>query len=360
MLFDIDPKSNAKDLFGEGYILDLFLKHLKEKSKLIVLKGLRRTGKTSILKVALEESRMPYVLIDVRFVPYTDRRLFLDFLAKEVFKILNKNIVSKIINKISKVSLSLGNEYVKGSLDFTIKDESDFLTILKEADKHKLILAFDEAQYLSEIHFDMIIASIYDNFPNIKIVLTGSEIGLIEDFLGKTDNKAPLYGRLYSELKTERFNSEKCLEFIKAGFKQYNKNISKDEINELINEFDGVVGWHTYYGHLRCVGGDSHKMALNNVIDIGSKTTIQELDRFLSRKKNKEQYVKILQRLSIGRNNWSKIKQEMLIRFGKISDTQLSRMLKDLVYHGFVEKTNGFYTIADPLLKKGLDANIKF
>ena len=360
MLFDKRPKSKRKDLFGEDYLLDSLLKQLNKKSGLIVIKGLRRTGKTSILKVALEESNMPYVLIDVRYAPYTDRRQFLDFLAKEIIKVLDKDIVSKIIKKISRVSLSLGNEYFKGSLDFDIKDDSDFLTVLREANKKNLILAFDEAQYLSGINFDMIIAGIYDNFPNIGVVLTGSEIGLLEDFLGKGNDKAPLYGRLYFELKPERFDPERTFAFLEAGFKQYNQKISKEEINQVIEEFDGVVGWHTYYGYLRCDENKNHLNALKIVAEIGSRTAYEEFERFLNTKKSRERYQKLMKLIMLGKSNWSQIKKEMLLRFGKISDSQLSKYLKDLLYHGFVEKSNEKYLITDPLLIKGIEQNIKF
>lgn len=360
MLFDIKPKSKKEDLFGADSILDSFSKHLQGQSGLIVFKGLRRTGKTSILKIGLEESKIPYVLVDVRYAPYTDRRLFLDFLAKEIIKVIDKGIVTKIIKKISGVSLSVGSEYLKGSLNFDIKDDSDFLTVLQEANKRKLILAFDEAQYLAGINFDMIIASIYDNFPNVKIVLTGSEIGLLEDFLGCGNNKAPLYGRLYFELNTERFAETLSSEFLKAGFKQYKVNITKEDITEAINEFDGVIGWHTYYGYLRCAESLNHHLALIKVAEIGSKTTFEEFERFLGSKKNRDKYLLILQKIIFERNTWSMLKVAITSKLRPISDTQMNRLLKDLTYHGFVEKSNGKYVITDPLLIKGIKNNVKF
>jgi len=60
------------------------------------------------------------------------------------------------------------------------------------------------------------------------------------------------------------------------------------------------------------------------------------------------------------KSNWSQVKKEMLLRFEKISDSQLSKYLKDLLYHGFIEKTNEKYVITDPLLTKGIEQNIKF
>ena len=360
MLFDINPKTKREDLFGQDYLLTSLLGNLTGKSKLIVLKGLRRTGKTSILKVALNESKLPFVLIDVRFAPYSDRKLFLDFLSKAIIKIFDKNLVNRIIKKISKVSIGVGNDYLKGTLDFDIKNESDFLTVLEEANKNKLILAFDEAQLLSVIEFDMIIASIYDNFPNIKIILTGSEIGLLEDFLGKGNNKAPLYGRLYSELSTGRFSNDNSYNFLISGFKQYKKNISSDEIVNLIDEFDGIVGWHNYYGFLRCEEKKDHLQALASVIEIGSKITFEEFERFLGSKKNRDKYIKILQRIMLGKNTWSKIKEDIKSKIGTLTDAQLNKYLKDLLYHGFIDKTNDIYIVSDPLLKKGLEKNIKF
>ncbi|MFH1246843.1 MAG: hypothetical protein V1644_00545, partial [Candidatus Micrarchaeota archaeon] len=67
MYFAIGPKTSKKDLFN----FDTEYDELKEavvnsSEKLIVISGLRRTGKTSLMKVVYNEIELPKVYIDAR------------------------------------------------------------------------------------------------------------------------------------------------------------------------------------------------------------------------------------------------------------------------------------------------------
>ncbi|MEM2282702.1 MAG: hypothetical protein QXH26_04050, partial [Candidatus Hadarchaeales archaeon] len=64
MLFDERPKEDRRELFGR----DKEVEELKRAAKrpLVVLTGIRRIGKTSVLKVALKEMNRPSILIDAR------------------------------------------------------------------------------------------------------------------------------------------------------------------------------------------------------------------------------------------------------------------------------------------------------
>jgi AAA+ ATPase superfamily predicted ATPase len=67
MLFDPRPKSQRSALFDR----DEEIKELKEsvaRSPLTFLLGIRRIGKTSVLKVALNEPKAPYVYLDLRIL----------------------------------------------------------------------------------------------------------------------------------------------------------------------------------------------------------------------------------------------------------------------------------------------------
>ena len=87
MYFDINPKTERKDLFGGEYVLNNLQDYLSDNStRLIIIKGLRRVGKTSLLNVALQELKMGskrgFVKIDVRESPYFDRKEFFVFLQR--------------------------------------------------------------------------------------------------------------------------------------------------------------------------------------------------------------------------------------------------------------------------------------
>ena len=60
-------KEKRKDLYDFENELNRLLTFYRDKlSRLIVIKGLRRTGKTSLLRVSLNEAKLGYVLIDMR------------------------------------------------------------------------------------------------------------------------------------------------------------------------------------------------------------------------------------------------------------------------------------------------------
>jgi len=53
MLFDLGPKESRADLFGRDEELGEVDRFLKGPSRLLMIYGIRRIGKTSVLKAAL-------------------------------------------------------------------------------------------------------------------------------------------------------------------------------------------------------------------------------------------------------------------------------------------------------------------
>ncbi len=67
MLFESRPKDAKKDLYDREVEYQKLKGYIKQKSPLIIIKGLRRTGKTSLLKTVLnEEERDAYIFVDLR------------------------------------------------------------------------------------------------------------------------------------------------------------------------------------------------------------------------------------------------------------------------------------------------------
>jgi nicotinate-nucleotide pyrophosphorylase (carboxylating) len=76
----------------------------------------------------------------------------------------------------------------------------------------RFVLAIDEAQWLrllkghGKMDMALVLAYVYDNLSNVKVILTGSEVGLLHDFIGFNDVRSPLYGRIMDELTLEPFS----------------------------------------------------------------------------------------------------------------------------------------------------------
>ncbi|WP_054856973.1 ATP-binding protein [Vulcanisaeta sp. JCM 16159] len=65
MLFDTKPKTRRADLFDFEEEFGRFSRLINDSlTRLIVVRGLRRTGKTSLVLTTLNELGMPYVFID--------------------------------------------------------------------------------------------------------------------------------------------------------------------------------------------------------------------------------------------------------------------------------------------------------
>ena len=75
-----------------------------------------------------------------------------------------------------------------------------------------------------------LLAHSYDYCKNISFILTGSELGLLYDFLRLDDPSSPLYGRHIEEVRVGRFNADRSLDFLERGFQQYNMKTSRETL----------------------------------------------------------------------------------------------------------------------------------
>ncbi len=356
MYFEIKPKTERKDLFGAEYALDNLSEHLRDDStRLVVIKGLRRTGKTSLLNVALNGLTIDFVKLDVRESPYFERKEFFPYLIEQIKRKVGSPLLEKIISKISGVGLS----YKDLALDLFFSKEENAqlffqnLNLQLKKENKTLILAFDEIQLLKAIKFDYFVASAFDNYGQLKFLITGSEVGMLDKFIGKKDYDSPLYGRAYLEIELSPLKEEGTKRFLEEGFKQIGKSISFEEIKEVIGQLDGIIGWTTYYGWLR-QKGLSHEKSLEKVKEEGKVLVKREFDQFLNTRQAKNKYIKLLKFLAKGENEWDLLKYAFLKEKITVADSQLGLYLKELLDYGFIEKQAERYIISDPIMLKAI------
>ena len=68
MLFDVHPKERREDLYDRERELDEVFDALRLGERLVVIYGIRRVGKSSVLRVALKEANVPHAIVDVKGV----------------------------------------------------------------------------------------------------------------------------------------------------------------------------------------------------------------------------------------------------------------------------------------------------
>jgi len=365
MLFDIRPKTQLKDLFDREKEVGELKQSLDLGEPLIVIYGIRRVGKTSLLRACLNEFSYPHVLVDVREIideyGYITRshlyeqmaRFFtsnLEFFEKLGFKIRD------LLKRIKAFHLSGIGVEVNPSVNIDI---TSILRIFNDwAKKHntRFIIAFDEAQYLrfsGATKYDGIFAWAYDNLENLTIIVTGSEIGVLRDFLKLDNPKAPLYGRYVREIMLGKFTLEQSREFLEKGFNELHMTISDHEIDEVINKLDGIPGWLTLYGYYRGVQKLDHRRALEKVFEVGSKLVMEELEKIIA--PSRQRYQAILEAIIHGATRWIQIKTYVEYRTRThVADKNFTDLLKKLAKYGVLEKQDDQYRITDPLIEHAI------
>lgn len=353
MYFAIGPKTSKKDLFN----FDKEYAELKDAAtesgeKLIVISGLRRTGKTSLMKVVYAELTLPKVYLDTREIfPLTPQSANQHFIALLLEFAKGYSLAEAVLDQIK--SLELGLKVELKQKEYLLS--SILKSINQEMAKRKTIavIFIDEAQKLKPTGMDNVFAYIYDNLPNIKLVFAGSEVGLLEDFLGR-EKDAALFGRVKKVIVLNRFSPQNSAAFLAAGFKQANKVVTQQEIEAVVGEIDGLAGWLSMYGWHRLKS--SSEKALKVVKLEGAKIVAGELESFLKgRQEARRRYLAILRGLSVKPMKWSEVKTYLeLEEKVTINDSHILNYVDNLVDYGFVEKRENLYELTDPLVREAL------
>ncbi len=358
MLFDIAPKTNKKDFYN--YEIEyLALKKAIKEEKLVVVKGIRRVGKTSLIKVVYSETDRPKAYIDVRGISPSRPSEWNAVLTRCLRKLIENVDETKRISRFVKgIELTSKVGIFGVGASFKLPSHGNIAELVEELDekvgkrRQKAVLFFDEVQITKRFGANALFSFIYDNTENITIVLTGSEVGLLEEFSGYS-SESPLYGRAKEEIEMRRLTPSQSLEFLMLGCEEAGMEIPEDELEEAVKNLDGIMGWLTMYGHYR--KRMPHEKAMKKVMEEAKRITSNEIENFLRNKgPNKLRYVRILKSLLEGGKAWKEIKMTL----PNVTDARLSNYIEQLLRYSFIEKRDRKYYLADPLLAEGLKFNI--
>ncbi|MEM2926870.1 MAG: hypothetical protein QXO94_05355 [Candidatus Bathyarchaeia archaeon] len=92
------------------------------------------------------------------------------------------------------------------------------------------------------------IAHAYDYVKGIQWIVTGSQVGVLHDFLGVHDPKAPMYGKVLTRISLRRLSPEDSMDFLKLGFSQVHLTVDERVLTAVVEKLDGIIGWLTYVG----------------------------------------------------------------------------------------------------------------
>ena len=184
--------------------------------------------------------KIPYIYFDIRTI-YQKYNVISNYsiyrmIEDNINKLIKSKPWTKIKNYLSKISeIQISGLKININLDNINKSfpllYKLFDTINEWANdiNKNIIIVFDEAQYLrySKLNFRGLLAYIYDNLKNITLILSGSEVGLLHDFLKINDPNSELYGRYYYEITLKRLSKTQSKNFLKKDSKNTTSNQKK-------------------------------------------------------------------------------------------------------------------------------------
>ena len=312
-LFDTRPKSSRSELFDR--VDELRVLDESVGRPLIVVLGIRRIGKTSLVKSFLE----PYngIYIDLRGVGT----------HAELYERLSEGL-SYGLGRLRRFLESIRGVRV---MDFGVEirwrgtDSISLLGLLEELNRRgQFIIAIDEVQDAKppvSAELRRVLAYAYDHLSNITVVLSGSELRLLNDFIGVTNSESPLFGRYFIEVDVRRFTRDESLEFLRLGFRQEGIEPPAELLEEAVEFFDGIPGWLVQFGRSYIDGIRNIDMIKEQAISIA----LSELAR-LSRRERA-----VLKAIAEGARSWGQVRRFVEERLGEtIPKSSLSRIIEKL------------------------------
>ncbi len=301
MLFDLHPKESRDELFGRDEEVE-YVKRQVRAGNWVVIGGQRGIGKTSLMKVVLNElSREGFSAI------YVNARGGVTTL---------RDLLTILVNEVNRTRLRLrlnvSLNFIVGSAGITLSRGSrvfnSLLELLLSIDENTVI-GLDEVQELSRVtgQFLRILGNVFMSNPRVSFIFTGSYVGLVKTLLKPNPPESPpLYGRPPVEVKLRPFSDELSREFLRrGGFREL--GIQFNAFDTVIDRLDGVVGWLTLFGNYHGVRGLGVDEALRETINEGGvKIMVNEIEHFLEDKANKALYLAILSALRVV-NRWKDI-----------------------------------------------------
>lgn len=355
MLFRDRPVEKPSELYDRENEFRELRKAMAFRAITIVV-GVRRVGKTSLIKAATHD--LPHIYIDARRfeeAKYMNYDMFLDELRKSLSKFasLNTRVLESLKRvkgvKIYGVEIELLHGRDRPSFSLIL----DALNEWAEEEGRRIVIAIDEAQELMKMKGYSILPSIayaYDNLRNVAFLFAGSKVGLLHKFLKVNDPSSPLYGRYMEKVELKPLTKEQSLDFLIKGFAEHNVRVNVDFLESVVDKLNGIIGWLSYFG-LKAVKEGVRENVLDSVLEEASRIAIQEFCNFVE-VMGSTRYIELLKVLSRGSAAWSELKRYLELKLGvKIYDSELARLLKNLIGNGFIEKKEDMYVVVDPVLR---------
>ncbi len=333
-------------MFDRDWELNEILRNIER--PIIVVTGIRRIGKTSIINVALNEAGIPYVIIDCRSLRDNYGRA-------DLYRLIS-NALSSSLDKLIDVLRMIRGISIMGNaveIRWRGKEQVSIAELFDRLNERRVVIAFDEAQRLrGPLSSEVLnaLAHAYDFDRNITFILTGSEVGLLYDFIGVEDPSSPLFGRYFHEIVVERFSRDDSVEFLMRGFRELGIDEPRNILEDFVESFDGIPGWLVY-------AANAYVRGVRDFVEIKEaaiRETMSELENLIRAKANystinARRTTLVLRCIATGSNSWTKVTRCVEEFEGvSISPTSLSNVVKALERLSIIRD----YQFLDPMYRE--------
>ncbi len=324
---------------------------------MIIVFGLRRVGKSSLIRAVLNEY-VPnnYFYIDLRRFEESGYVSYRDFVKALEDAINARSRSRRLLSILSRIR-GVGINGFRVSLSWG-RDRVMLAEVLDSIDEWagdeglRAIIVFDEAQELVKARgFGIlpVLAYTYDNLRNMTLIITGSEFRVFTRFLKLDDPESPLFGRAYIDITLKPFTREQAIEFLRRGFEEHGINFDRAE--QAYEEFGGNPGWLTYFGYraLR-VGFDE---ALSETRREAVNLIRREVCNFIGegRYLAERRYLRILE-TCINGCRWSDVKKSLEALEGReLNNSIIDSLIKALLDYSLLVKEGNKYILPDKLMR---------
>ncbi|MEB3755894.1 MAG: ATP-binding protein [Desulfurococcales archaeon] len=340
-----DQKCDRDELYDRISELEQLHKNIDKNTPLTLLTGIRRIGKTSLLCVFINEIGIPYLLIDARNLPA-------NYGLRDLYGLLSKSMSNKkFLDKMKDVLGVVSGIKVTGievELSWRGRESISLGTLFDYMNKRKVLIAIDEAQALRGPRGELFLKALahaYDYDRNIMFILTGSEVGLLYDYLDIENPDSPLYGRYINVITLERFTEAQSVDFLRKGLMEAGITPPIEYVRSIVEVFDGIPGWLTIAGNY--IVTKSKLVDIDHIEEYAINIAIREIMKL--EKTHGSRLIRTLKLLAQGHNSWTRLKKALEENEGKtVSKSSLSRIIRTLEKLSIIEN----YEFLDPIYKK--------
>ena len=318
--FDTRPKVSRDFVFGRDDVINE-LEQLLDNGFWPVILGPRRAGKTTVMRVVINE--LGGIYIDASTITGL------------------KGLGLRLIDEVRRLNIKVRLNLAVLQLDIERKPAATIEHLIKELGD--VIIGIDEVQNIISPRLPALLSVAY-NESRVRFIFSGSLVGTTRLIMRSPES----LGKPLIRFDLKPFTREQSMEFLRLGSRNCGVNINDAEIEDAVNEFNGIVGWLTYYGSLRA-SGKGHSETMEALKGIAREIIKNELSKL-----GKYEVVIYRALATLGRARWIEIKRLTESLIGRlIDDKTFTTALRALVNMYMIrEVEHGIYEIIDTYMAR--------